>query len=97
MSDFDSEDVTVIKTDVGSKDGQTKCPKCGATDISLNPNTGKLRCNFCRHEFEAEKVEGLVTDIEHLEGKVVASGAKSISDNAENIITLNNGNYNQKI
>lgn len=88
MSDFDSEDVTVIKTDIGSKDGQTKCPKCGATDISLNSNTGKLRCNFCRHEFEAEKVEGLVNDIEHLEGKVVASGAKSISDNAENMITL---------
>ena len=88
MSDFDSEDVTVIKTDNGSRDGQNKCPKCGATDISLNPKTGKLRCNFCRHEFDAEKVEGLVTDIEHLEGKVVASGAKNIVEDSENIITL---------
>ena len=88
MSDFDSEDVTVIKTDNGSRDGQNKCPKCGATDISLNPKTGKLRCNFCRHEIDAEKVEGLVTDIEHLEGKVVASGAKNIVEDSENIITL---------
>ena len=34
--------------------GQVKCPKCGATDISLNVKTGKLRCNYCRHEFEAQ-------------------------------------------
>lgn len=26
---------TVIKTDSSAKDGQNKCPKCGATDISL--------------------------------------------------------------
>lgn len=46
------ENVTVVKTDVGAKNGQNKCPKCGATEISLNVSTGKLRCNFCRHEFE---------------------------------------------
>ena len=28
------------------KDGQNKCPKCGATDISLNTKTGNLRCNY---------------------------------------------------
>ena len=42
----------IVQTDTGAKDGQNKCPKCGATDISLNVNTGMLRCNFCRHEFE---------------------------------------------
>lgn len=52
-----SDAPTIIQTDVGAKDGQNKCPKCGATDISLNVNTGKLRCNFCRHEFEPIKVE----------------------------------------
>ena len=36
----------IVKTDVGAKDGQNKCPKCGATEISLNVNTGKLRCEF---------------------------------------------------
>ena len=46
-------DTTIVKTDVGAKDGQDKCPKCGSTDISLNVNHGKLRCNFCRCEFEA--------------------------------------------
>ena len=54
-----TKEVKVVKTDVGSKDGQTKCPKCGATDISLNVKKGLLRCNFCRFEFKPEKVEGL--------------------------------------
>ena len=49
---------TVVKTDVGAKDGQEKCLKCGSTDISINTNDGKLRCNFCRYEFEPEKVSG---------------------------------------
>ncbi len=67
---MDDSDVKVVKTDIGAKDGQNKCPKCGATDISLNTNTGKLRCNFCRHEFEPQKVEGMETDIKNLHGKV---------------------------
>ena len=43
--------------------------------ISLNANTGKLRCNFCRNEFEPEKVEGLETDISKLTGNIIGSGA----------------------
>ena len=54
-ANVENEGPTVVKTDSGAKDGQTKCPKCGATDISLNVKNGKLRCNFCRHEFEPEK------------------------------------------
>lgn len=71
-----SDAPTIVQTDVGAKDGQNKCPKCGATDISLNINTGKLRCNFCRHEFEPIKVEGLQTDISKLEGQIIGSGHK---------------------
>ena len=78
----------IVKTDEGAKDGQTKCPKCGATDISLNAKTGKLRCNFCRHEFEPEKVEGFETDTSKLEGEVFASGTQDIAEGAEDIITL---------
>ena len=78
----------IVKTDEGAKDGQTKCPKCGATDISLNAKTGKLRCNFCRHEFEPEKVEGFETDTSKLEGEVFASGTQDIEEGAEDIITL---------
>ncbi len=79
---------TIIKTDVDSQNGQEKCPKCGSTDISTNANTGKLRCNFCRHEFEAEKVKGLVENISQLQGQVIASGATDIVADTKDILTF---------
>ena len=78
----------IVKTDVGAKDGQNKCPKCGATDISLNVKKGLLRCNFCRFEFKPEKVEGLETDIDHLSGQVLGSGAKDIVADANDVVTF---------
>ena len=65
-----------------------KCPKCGATDISTNVNTGKLRCNFCRYEFEPEKVSGLVEDLSQLHGQVIGSGAKDIVADTNDVITF---------
>ena len=59
--DANNDGPTIIKTDVDAKDGQDKCPKCGSTDISTNANTGKLRCHFCRHEFEPEKATDMIT------------------------------------
>jgi len=72
----------------GRESGQDKCPSCGATDISFNPDTGQLRCNFCRADFKPEAVGGFETDISRLQGKVIGSGAKNISADAESIITL---------
>lgn len=72
----------IVQTDINSKDGQNKCPQCGATDISLNAKTGMLRCNFCRHEFAPEKVEGLETDISKLEGEIMGSGTQDIVKDA---------------
>lgn len=82
------ENAKVIKTDINSKDGQNKCPKCGATEIVLNPNTGKLKCMYCRFEFTAEKVSGLETDISQLEGQVIGSGATDIVADTNEVITL---------
>ncbi len=83
-----SSETTVIKTDVGAKDGQNKCPKCGATDIETNVKNGKLRCNFCRHEFEPEKVKGMVEDISSLKGKVIGSGAQNIVADTKDVLTF---------
>ena len=83
-----SEDIRIIETSNDSKNGQDKCPKCGATDISLNQNTGKLRCNFCRHEFEPEKISGMETDISKLEGQVISSGANNYNASASDTVTL---------
>ncbi len=79
---------TVVQTDVGAKDGQNKCPKCGSTEISTNINTGKLRCEFCRHEFEPEKVAGMVEDISQLKGQVMGSGAQDIIADAKDVLTF---------
>ena len=81
-------DVKIIDTGVGAKDGQTKCPKCGATDISLNAATGELRCNFCRHTFKAEGLEEMKEGVGELSGEQVGSGAADIDKNAESMVTL---------
>lgn len=78
----------VIKTDVGAKDGQNKCPKCGSTEIATNTKNGKLRCLFCRHEFEPEKIEGMVTDLSQLEGQVLGSGAQNIVASTNDVLTF---------
>ena len=83
-----SDAPTIVKTDVGAKDGQNKCPKCGATDISVNVNNGHLRCNFCRYEFEPEKVEGMQEDISKLEGQIMGSGATDIVADTNDVITF---------
>ena len=78
----------IVKTDEGAKDGQNKCPLCGSTDIETNIGSGKLRCNFCRHEFEAEKLSGMVEDISKLEGQVMASGATDIIADTKDVLTF---------
>lgn len=87
-SPAEADNATIVKTDEGAKDGQKKCPKCGATDISLNLETGKLRCNFCRHEFEPKKIKGLEADLTKLNGKVIASGASDINADTDDLVTL---------
>ena len=83
-----NDEPKIVQTDIGNKDGQNKCPQCGSTDISVNAKTGKLRCNFCRHEFEPEKVQGLETDISKLEGEIMGSGTQDIASDTQNLITL---------
>lgn len=78
----------VVKTDLGAKDGQNKCPRCGATEIALSTNSGKLKCLFCRHEFEPEKVSGMVEDINKLEGSVLGSGAQDIIADTNDVLTF---------
>ncbi len=87
-AEADNPGYKVINTNAEAKDGQTKCPKCGATDISLNKNTGQLRCNFCRHQFEAEKSSAIEDDLEKLSGITIGAGATDIVADAEHMITL---------
>ena len=85
---MEENEAKVVKTDVNAKDGQNKCPKCGATDISLNVKNGKLRCNFCRYEFEPEKMDTMEQDISKLEGEIIGSGASDIIADTNDMVTL---------
>ena len=79
---------TIVQTDVGSKNGQDKCPRCGSTDIAINTNNGKLRCNFCRYEFESEKISGMIEDISQLQGQIIGSGATDIIADTNDVLTF---------
>ncbi len=78
----------VIQTNIDAKDGQNKCPKCGATDISQNTNTGKLRCNFCRHEFDLAIAHSINEDIATLFGEEIGEGIKNIDNEFSSSVTL---------
>lgn len=80
--------VKIVKTDEGSIDGLNRCPKCGATDILLNPKTGKLRCSYCRHEFDPEKITGMEEDIKNLTGEIMGSGAQNIIADTNSVLTF---------
>ena len=88
MEENKNVEPTIVETDTGAKDGQNKCPKCGSTDISLSVKNGKLRCNFCRHEFEPEKVEVGEKDLSKLEGEYMGSGAQDIVADASDMVTF---------
>lgn len=81
------EDIKIIDMSSGLKDGQVKCPKCGATDIETNTKTGKLRCNYCRYEFDLDLAPE-DPEIESLEGTSMGMGAADIDQAASDIVTL---------
>ncbi|MBF0672557.1 MAG: TFIIB-type zinc ribbon-containing protein [Salinibacterium sp.] len=81
----------VVQTDLGAKDGLTKCQRCGSTEIALNVATGMLRCAFCRHEQSSENAHeafDLRGDIGDLAGLVVGSGSSDISESTEVVLTF---------
>lgn len=70
------------------QNGQNKCEKCGSTEISLNIETGKLRCHWCRHEQDPPKFEDAVKDISQLQGVVIGAGATAVNFDENDAITL---------
>jgi len=69
------------------KNGLDRCPNCGATEVTLVPKTGLLRCKFCKTEFKGHESNqhGGVKD---LSGRTVAEGAADIIPDEKVILTL---------
>lgn len=79
-----NDEIKIVKSN--ERIVQKKCPSCGANEIKVNPTTGKLRCDYCGYEFEQEKVEGFVSDIQNLHGTVVGAGAQNINNNSTYVV-----------
>ncbi len=73
------------------KDGQMKCPNCGASEIQPNPKTGKLKCNYCGIEFDGKSLEGVEKNLKGLKGRIMGSGTSNINANAADVVTLKCG------
>ena len=78
----------IVDTNSGLVDGQNKCEKCGSTDVSLNVQTGMLRCHFCRHEQVGVRFEKSVKDITQLKGQIIGSGAADIAESTDDLLTF---------
>lgn len=91
------DDKTVVNTSTNKKNGQDKCPKCGATEISLNMQTGDLVCHFCRHQFKPELANGFNDDISSLDGVTIGSGMSDIDASIDDMVTLKCGSCGAEV
>lgn len=91
MTQLPPDEPNYLRTSSDAKDGLVKCPKCGATEIGLNINTGDLRCEFCRYEWSKAKVEeafNLGGDLGDLTGTVLGASLEDIQAEAQNVLTF---------
>ncbi len=72
---------------INTKNGANRCPNCGATDVSLDSKSGKLRCKFCRTLFKGKKANER-GGVENLKGEIIGSGAGDIIPDAKIIVTI---------
>ena len=70
-----------------NKNGQIKCPHCGATDIYFNEKTCTLKCNYCRNEFVGKKISK-TDDINQIKGQVIDIGAQNIVSDSNDVVTF---------
>lgn len=81
----------VIQTHSTAESGLSKCPKCGATEISLSVDSGMLRCHFCRFEWQEESavdVFRLHSPISELQGITIGSGSAAIVPDVSEVMSF---------
>ena len=72
-------------------DGLDKCPRCGSAEIGPIVGTNKLRCAFCRFEWEPGNFNAAVgfdSPVSELQGTVLTTGVSDIASGASNLITM---------
>ena len=85
------EQIIDVSNGAKKKNGQYVCPNCGASEISPNPKTGKLRCDYCACEFDGKKIENVVSDVSTLKGRRRGKGTSNIKADVNDVVTLKCG------
>lgn len=85
------EEEKVIQVNKTNQNGQYRCPNCGSSEISPNPKTNKLKCDYCQTEFEGEPITEKEKDLRKLTGVNRGSNTNKIDKNAEDVVTLRCG------
>ena len=80
-----SDDLKIINND--NKNGQTKCPNCGASNLHYDIDKEKLICNYCLKEYSKEEIEDK-EEVNNLKGEVRGSATKDIDNNSSSLVTI---------
>lgn len=59
------------------KDGLHRCPHCGSSDVALDAEEGKLKCNYCKTLFETKSANEY-GGVEGMKGETRGEGAEDI-------------------
>ena len=78
----------MAETIKANNNGLNRCPHCGATGAKQIPKTDKLRCQFCRSEFEAVKNNAAGVSGDMKKRNVAAGAADIIPDDKRHLIML---------
>lgn len=81
------EQKNIKKINLDTKNGQVKCPKCGASDVTYLDDKQKLICNYCSYEFDKPQIKDK-KKAAHLQGDVRGSATEKIHKDANNIVTI---------
>ena len=84
VSNFFDETIVMENNKVGAG-AQSKCPKCGSTDIHLIKERGIIHCKFCQYDFKS--LQKSSEDIASLQGQFIGIASTDITQ-TDNIITL---------
>ena len=85
------EEENVIQVNKTNQNGQYRCPNCGSSEITPNPKTNKLKCDYCQTEFEGEPIVEKEKDLRNLKGVNRGSNTNKIKKDAEDVVTLRCG------
>lgn len=79
------------------KGGIRRCPHCGASDVSLDDRSGRLRCNVCRMVFDDEALTNQDVPTDDLTGEHREAGASNIVKDDGEVLTYRCPSYGAQV